>query len=80
MAYTPPAFDLHSPCRCVSGSDSDLLPTAACQLSLFVTCYIAMRVYCKAHDVSAGCVAAVAGLSLGECVREFVCVYVCMYA
>ena len=59
-------FSLYLLCRSVSGSDADLLPTAACQLSLFVTSYIAMRVYCEANDVQLTSVAAVAGLSLGD--------------
>jgi acyl transferase domain-containing protein len=53
-------------CRCVDSSDSELLPTATCQLSLFVASYIAMRVYCEAHSVLPLSVAAVAGLSLGN--------------
>ena len=56
----------HLRCRSVSGSNADLLPTAACQLSLFVTSYIAMRVHCEANDVQLTSVAAAAGLSLGN--------------
>ena len=52
-------------CRCVSGSDADLLPTAACQLSLFTTAYIAMRVFLQSNSVALPSVVACAGLSLG---------------
>ena len=52
-------------CRCVSGSDADLLPTAACQLSLFTTAYIAMRVFLHCNNIALSSVAACTGLSLG---------------